>query len=235
MPDVRLLDDGRPLLAASAAARERTRRTGRGEIGELRAGHTPAVTGEEMAELARVLRAKRPEIGFSAPQVYPDELVTNLLAGELDVGLARQLGATPGLTMSVVARQPLRVAVAAEHRLANRREIELSELADDTIVVWGHPGRSGYTDFFLEVCRRAGFEPRVDVSPQGTPPITTVIEPGRVAFVTAPPGRSGDGRAVVLDLRPALHVSLQAIWPEQGASPLVAEFLAAVAAAPVDL
>jgi DNA-binding transcriptional LysR family regulator len=231
-----LWEDGRRLLAASEAARDRVRRTGRGEVGEVRAGHMPAVTGGEVAELARALRACREGISFSARQLYPGELVERLLAGELDVGVARQMGQTPGLAVKTIARQPLRVAVAADHRLAGRDEIGVAELAEETIVVWGRPGRSGYADFLVGVCRGAGFEPRIKVNPiQGTPPVTAAAVGGEVAFVTDPSGRSADGRTMVLEMWDAPRVALQALWPEQSASLLVAEFLAALAAARPDL
>jgi len=162
--------------------------------------------------------------------------VAKLLAAELEVGLVRLLAAPPGLVATTIARQSLRVAVIADHRLAGRQRVELSELADDTIIVWGRPGRSRYTDFLMDLCRRAGFEPRIEINPvQGTPPITAVAETGQVAFVTTSPGATADGRVVVLDLLPERHVPLQAMSLERSASPLVGTFLSAVAARPPEL
>src|SRR5690606_5014796 len=68
---------------------------------------------------------------------------------------------------------------------------------------------SGYTDFLLELCRRAGFEPRRVRNPvQGTPPVTAVIGGDDLAFVPAPPGSAAGGAAPVLPPEPPGHAPL---------------------------
>lgn len=153
------------------------------------------------------------------------------MGGEVDVGLGRLLVPAPGLIADAVGHCRLRVALPADHRLARLPDVELSELAGETIVVWGRPGRSSYTDFLMDMCRHAGFEPQVEVNPiQGTPPITAVVDGDRVAFVTEPPGPTADGSVIVLDIRPEQHVPLTAMRLDRSRSPVVLEFLSAVAA-----
>lgn len=210
-----LIEDARALHGAAEAAMRRARRIGREETEPLRIGHTPAVTGDEVTALLREVSASHPELAGEVNQRYPAELTEQLLAGELDLGVCRAMPAERGLVRGVVAQQQLRVAVAADHHLAGRESVALGELADEPIVVWGTPGRSGYTDLLINRCRQAGFEPRVRRNPiQGAPPVTAVVGGDHVAFVTATPGAAAGGQARVLELNPPVFVPLHALWHE---------------------
>ena len=214
-----LIADARVLQGVARAAVHRARRIGRGETELLRIGHTPAVTGDEVTALLRQAHADRPELATQVNQRYPHELTEQLLSGELDVGLCRAMAPSRGLTRTVLANQRLRVAVDVSHPLARRERVELAELAEETIVVWGHPGSSGYTDLLVQRCRETGFEPATVRNPiQGTPPVTAVVGTGHVAFVTAAAGYAADERARVLELDPPTTVPLHALWPQNTTS-----------------
>ncbi|MEV7548125.1 LysR family transcriptional regulator [Amycolatopsis sp. NPDC089917] len=221
-----LIDDAHLLHGIADSAVQRARRIGRSEPERLRIGHTPAVTGDEVTALLREHQTD-PALIVDVNQRYPDELVAQLVGGHLDLGLGRALTLAHGLVGTTLIRQRLNVAVAAGHRLAGRDDLTLSDLDGEEITVWGHPGRSGYTDLLVNLCRDAGFEPRVRRNPiQGTPPVTAAID--SVAFVTAPPGPAAGGAVQVMELRPEVHVPLQALWPQHGASDARQAFLASV-------
>ena len=208
-----LVADGRVLRGLARSALLRARRIGRSETEALRVGHTPAVTGEEVTALLRAVREEHPEIRTDVYQRYPKDLAAGLVGAELDLGLCRGMRAPHGLVRAALGRDRLAVAVRAGHRLADRERVALSELAGERFVVWGSPGSSGYTDFLLELCRRAGFEPRRVRNPvQGTPPVTAVIGGDDLAFVTAPPGSAAGGAVRVLRLEPPCHAPLYGLW-----------------------
>lgn len=221
-----LIADAHLLHGIADSAVQRARRIGRSEPERLRVGHTPAVTGDEVTALLRKHQTD-PDLVIDVNQRYPDELVAQLLGGHLDLGLGRALTLAHGLVGTTLIRQRLNVAVAAGHRLADRENLGLSDLDGEEITVWGHPGRSGYTDLLVNLCRDAGFEPRVRRNPiQGTPPVTAVLDSDAVAFVTAPPGPAAGGAVMVRELHPAVHVPLQALWPQHGTSDARQAFLA---------
>ncbi|MBA8824752.1 DNA-binding transcriptional LysR family regulator [Saccharopolyspora lacisalsi] len=214
-----LIDDARTLHGLAHSAVQRARRIGRGETETLRIGHTPAVTSEEITTLLRPVRTSHPEVAAHANQRYPDELTAELLGGDLDVGLCRAMTPPRGLARIIVGHHRLRIAVDIDQHLARRDSVDLAELAGERFVVWGHPGRSGYTDLLIDHCRRAGFEPDTERSPlQGTPPVTAVLGTDRVAFVTAPAGPAADGQAHVLDLEPPALAPLHALWAQHTSS-----------------
>ncbi|MCK1820018.1 LysR substrate-binding domain-containing protein [Streptomyces sp. XM83C] len=221
-----LVEDARVLRGTARSALQRARRIGRGEKEVLRLGHTPAVTGEEVIALLRQVDAVHPRLATDVNQRYPHELTDALLAGDLDIGLCRAMTPPHGLARTTLGHQRLNIAVPAGHPLAVRTSVDLSELADQHFIVWGRPGRSGYTDLLIGHCRAAGFEPRTDrTARQGTPPVTAVIGTDCCAFVTTPPGPTAGGAVRVLALDPPLYAPLHALYSPRATSPARDAFL----------
>src|SRR3954470_17679382 len=84
-----LLESGRDALAAADAAFTRARDVGRGLAGTVRVGLTPAVGPAVHEELVHVLRDGAPELGVSAVEVRPRDVVRLLREREVDLVLAR--------------------------------------------------------------------------------------------------------------------------------------------------
>ncbi|MBZ6139819.1 MULTISPECIES: LysR substrate-binding domain-containing protein [Streptomyces] len=208
-----LLEDARVLHGMARAALHRARHIGRDETQALRIGYTPAVTGDELVTLLAPVTEAHPDITPEIHQRYPSELTDALLAGDLDIGLCRAMTPAHGLTRTTLGHHRLHIAVACDHPLAARTSVSLPELAHETFLIWGTPGRSGYTDLLIDHCRNAGFEPNTErTTRQGTPPITAVIGTRHLAFVTTPPGPAAGGKAQILILEPPIHAPLHALY-----------------------
>ena len=214
-PAGRALHDGaQPLLDASHAVVRSTRAAGRGEPEHLVIAHTPAISSDEVFDLTTSIRRGDPEASITARQYFPDEVVPALRAGIVDVGLRRGAVTPSDVAAAVIAYTPLRIAVSAVHRLADRTIVPLSELEHDELILWGPPGESFYSDYLMSTCRRAGFEPNIAVNRiQGTAPTTAVIDTHYFAFVTAEPGRYHHQQAVVLEIEDDAPLApVQALW-----------------------
>ena len=221
-----LLEDARVLNGMARAALHRARHIGRGETQTLRIGYTPAVTGDELVTLLAPVTEAHPDITPEIHQRYPSELTAALLAGDLDIGLCRGMTPAHGLTRTTLGHQRLHIAVACDHPLAARTSVALPELAHESFLVWGAPGRSGYTGLLIDHCRNAGFEPNTErTARQGTPPITAVIGTRHIAFVTTPPGPAAGGKAHVLTLEPPIHAPLHALYLPHTTCPSRTTFL----------
>ncbi|MFC8998499.1 LysR substrate-binding domain-containing protein [Streptomyces rochei] len=221
-----LIEDARVLNGVARAALHRARHIGRGETHALRIGYTPAVTGDELVTLLAPVTEAHPDITPEIHQRYPSELTAALLAGDLDIGLCRAMTPAHGLTRTTLGQHRLHIAVASDHPLAARTTVTLSELAHETFLIWGTPGRSGYTDLLIDHCRNAGFEPNTErTARQGTPPITAVIGTRHLAFVTTPPGPAAGGKAHVLPLEPPIHAPLHALYLPHTTCPSRTTFL----------
>ncbi|OBK34201.1 transcriptional regulator, partial [Mycobacterium sp. 1245111.1] len=188
------------------------------EPDEFVVGHSPAIDNNEVyAMLAPAIEAW-PDTSFTALQLFPDQLVAAVRDGSIDLGLRRGVVPQESLATGIVRYDALRVAVPSAHRLAGRTSLSVADLADETIVLWAPPGSSYYSDFLVNVCRRAGFEPRYRVSRvQGCPPEVAPLTDGGVSFVTSASGPAGHA-VQVLDIEDPVLVPVQALWQPHTAS-----------------
>lgn len=208
-----LLDEGRTLLAAARTITQHTRAAASAEPDEFVVGHSPAITNQDVYTLIEPAIAAAPDTSFTIRQLFPDQLVTGVRDGTVHLGLRRGMVPQERLATTVIRYDTLRVAVRSDHPLAVRTHLSLADLAGEFIALWAPPGASSYSDFLINACRRAGFEPQYRVSRvQGCPPEVAPITEDAAAFVTAPPGSAVGGAVTVIDLDGPLLVPMQALW-----------------------
>lgn len=167
---VTLTPAGEAFLAESLAIADRlavatadARRIGEGDTTQLRIGICPSAE-QETDRIAAGLAAFRdawPRIDLKITAVMRNRQATALRSSEIDVGLMRLYHSDcEGLDWQVFAQDPLLVAVPAVWGL-ERRRIELKELRDRP---WLMPHPDVAPDMHqlqMELCRGAGFEPKV--------------------------------------------------------------------------
>ncbi|MEZ0363453.1 LysR family transcriptional regulator [Mycobacterium sp. pUA109] len=208
-----LYDEGRSLLAAAQTVTQHTRAAATTQPDEFVIAHTPAISNHDVYALITPAVLASPGTSFTVRQVFPDQLVTGVHDGTIHLGLRRGVSPQERLASAVVRYDTLRVALRSDHRLAARTHLAVAELADEFIALWAPPGASYYSDFLVNACRRAGFEPQYRVSRvQGCPPEVAALTEDAAAFVTAPPGPAAHGAVMVIDLDGPLLVPMQALW-----------------------
>ncbi|MGV0627087.1 LysR family transcriptional regulator [Mycolicibacter minnesotensis] len=208
-----LVDEGRPLLAAARTLAQRTRAAASAHQDSFVIGHTPAISNHDVYSLISPAITAAPDTSFTVVQLFPDRLTAGVRDGDVQLGLRRAVAPQELLAGAVIRYDSLRVAVPADHRLATRRRIGIADLAHEPIALWAAPGDSYYSDFLINACRRAGFEPQYRVSRvQGCPPEVAALTEGTVAFVTAPAGPTLDDAVMVIELDEPLLVPLQGLW-----------------------
>jgi DNA-binding transcriptional LysR family regulator len=131
-------------------------------IGRYRIG---AVNGPILGGLVHRIGLNHPQAQISTYASWSaDELGDMLLAGKLDFVLVGACGDAPpatetGLAWRAVASDPVFLLLPEGHKLADRDEVDLSELADSQWVA--APGDGCFTACFAAACTRAGFTPKV--------------------------------------------------------------------------
>jgi DNA-binding transcriptional LysR family regulator len=205
-----LMREARPLLAASRTVRDHVRSAGQQA---WIVGHTPALSGAEAYSVIEPAVEAFPDMSFTLRQIYPSDLEAGIREGTVQLGLRRGVAPVGDLAGAVVAYHRVRVAVPVDHSLAERAEIDITDLKGHPLALWAPPGASYYSDFLLGACRRAGFEPDYVVSRvQGAATVAAPLTTGTVALVTSDAGPVMAGRVVVIDLTPPLLVPVQAMW-----------------------
>lgn len=209
-----------PLLAGADQIVTAVQRAAAHSTEVFTVGHSPAISGDDAYRLVAPVIAAHPDLSVTLRQVFPDQVQPLLLDGKLDIVLRRGVATPDTLASTILTYQPLRLAIHRTHELAGKASLDITDLVRQCIVVWAPEHQSFYTDFLVSHCRRAGFDPSLQVSRiQGAPPATAVLYyPRDCAFVTDPPGSHYGGEVRVLDFSNPPLVPVQALWLPHTAS-----------------
>ncbi|TCC48828.1 LysR family transcriptional regulator [Kribbella capetownensis] len=175
------------ILTAVAAATDEAQRVAAGSQGRLVIGCVGSATYSLLPPLVRQLREDLPgvEVAVQGEMLAPAQ-VAALQAGQIDLGLLRRPVDEAGLLVQTVRSERLIVAVPEGHRLAARKRLRLQDLAAEDFVMHAGSGRSVMHGTVLELCRVAGFEPRIRHEVAETSTLVTFVAAGLgVAVVPA--------------------------------------------------
>jgi DNA-binding transcriptional LysR family regulator len=114
---------------------------------------------DAVPRMLRDFRATHPAVRFVLVQGSADMLLARLRAGEADLCLTAPLPNEPGIVTRKLDSQRIDLVVPAGHRLARRRGARLAEAAAEDFI--GMPPGHGLRTISDELCRAAGFEPRI--------------------------------------------------------------------------
>jgi DNA-binding transcriptional LysR family regulator len=188
------LERVRDVLAAVAVAGEEARRVDAGLEGRLAVGCVGSATYSLMPAFARALREELPGIDFTfrGEMLVPDQLVA-LRGGSIDLALLRTpLDDESGLVVRHLRRERLLVALPDGHRLVGRQRIRLADLREEDFIVHAGGRRSMMHGLVVDLCRSAGFDPRVRHEVAETSTLVTFVAAGLgVAIVPEPVAELG--------------------------------------------
>jgi DNA-binding transcriptional LysR family regulator len=174
-----------------------------------------------LPELVRSVRAQHPGVELDIREEIGAAQVEQLRERRLDLGIMHVAAGAPpdGLQVLQLRAEPLSVALPADHRLARRAALRLSELRDEPVVLVRPEQEADTSALYLGACADAGFAARVG------PRVTSLqAQLGLVAaglgwaFVTRSVVESLDRRGVAfVPLRgTAARLPISLAWPADG-------------------
>ncbi len=233
-----LLPQARAILEQVARAEELAQRAGRGESGRLSIGFAGSMPfSERLPRLLRDFRVCWPEVRLQLREQSSGEQIRQLLEHGLDVGFIRPTRHDAGqaLETRVLEREPLFVALHAEHPWAALARLSLHRLREQPFILYSVEFGSGLREHILGMCLRAGFTPRVVQDVHEMPTLISLVSAGiGIGLVTASMQRASvpNVRYVALsDVEASSDIVLA--WRRGDDSPVLRNFLGlALAAAP---
>jgi DNA-binding transcriptional LysR family regulator len=168
------LDKTRRVLEDVEHALEAARRTARGEAGSLAVGFTSSAAFHPLvASVVRSFRRSAQEVTLTLEEGSSVELVDALRGDRLDAAFVRTpVAEASGIVIEPLLEEAMVAALPDQHRLLRgsrrpatrrlfRRRIALSDLADQTFILYRRPTGPGLYDSIIAACHAAGFSPRV--------------------------------------------------------------------------
>ncbi|ASU78841.1 LysR family transcriptional regulator [Actinopolyspora erythraea] len=223
------LSEARALLRHAERLESLGQRLGRGETGGLCLGYVEhAIHADVLPGALRSLRRDRPDVHVSLHNQTGAEQLEALRRRSLDVALVDAPPAEddPVLESELVLRDPLVLALPADHPLASRERIQPSDLDDQPWIAIGREDAGEEFREFLSSCAAEGFTPSVrTVAPEPLAALGLVASGLGMALLQRSALR-GTPPDVVLRELPWCDssVRLWAAWHHIDLRPLVAEF-----------
>jgi DNA-binding transcriptional LysR family regulator len=179
------LEPARRSIESATVAKEQALRAMRGEVGRLRLGFTVIAFYGRLPEAVRMFRQKHPDIEVELVEMISPLLEDALLGGTLDLAVLHPPLENPQLFTHPLPPERLVLALPSNHRLAERGKIQLTDLADEPLLL--APRRIGphFFDRLIGYFQSKGITPNVvqEVSPMTS--LSALVAAGTgVGFVT---------------------------------------------------
>src|SRR4051812_12539158 len=158
-----LVPRARALLEQATDAADLVGRVARGEQGTVRLGVVGSAMLSLLPELVRTVGTRHPGVEFDIREEIGAAQVEALRQRRLDLGILHVAEGAhlEGLRVVQLRAEPLAVALPADHRLARRAMLRLSELRDEPLVLVRPEQEADTSALYLGACADAGFAARV--------------------------------------------------------------------------
>lgn len=235
-PGTMLVGEARRILADAAQTTERLRRIGKGEVGSVTIGFSPSTIFSPLPTAVRLFRERFPGVHVRLRETTLSNDVEALRAGTLDLAIEREPDPAEGIVAMPFLVEPFVAAVPADNPLAGRRSIRVAALRDQPFVLFPRENSPGLYRQVMELCRGAGFQPRVVQEAEAWHTIVSLVEAGiGVSLMPASFEGRRTGKLAYLALagRP-LYTSTMACARESGRSHAADAFLEVLKGAAAD-
>lgn len=153
--------EARAILARVEHAKVAAQRAARGEQGRLRIGFISVVDYSFLPPALKEFRTRFPQVEVQLHELTSDAQAKELLHDTLDVGIALAPVDDEALAFSSLCAEPLMLALAADHPLAQTSGAGLERFSSEPFVMVPRAAAPGYYDTFTSYCREHGFSPRI--------------------------------------------------------------------------
>ncbi len=173
-------EETRGLLPQLARAGELARRAAQGESARLRLGFVSAVVNAPLVEALRRFRVAHPFVQIMLHDLSPAEQLRLLTEGKLDAGFVGLMPGErpPGLRFTRWSKERLLAFVPSGHPLATKPRLALKELKGERFVAVSHEAAPAFAGLVRDLCRQAGFRPRIVLESPRAQAVAVMVEAG---------------------------------------------------------
>jgi DNA-binding transcriptional LysR family regulator len=210
-----------------------------GQLGTLRVGSFPTASERLLPPAFRHFLEAQPKVTVRLGEAESDQLIDQLLDGQIDVTLVHQYDLVPralptDLILVPLVVEELLLLMPQSHPLARRERVHWHDLAAETWITTGH-GTAG-AECLRRLSARAGFEPQVAFRSNDYDVIREFVRSGLgVAMVPALCGGAIPGTSAVLSDHTDVHRRVNVLHRGEGLNPVVSGFLDALHHAAIEL
>jgi DNA-binding transcriptional LysR family regulator len=132
--------------------------------GDIRIAAFPSVAAAIMPSAIRDLKRQHPLLNIGFDEMEPEESLSALRMWQTDIAIIDDLNVLagaldPGIETVPLAEDVFLVMMGREHPLAEKPDVTLNELRDESWVI--DTASSNYTSMITQACQGSGFDPRI--------------------------------------------------------------------------
>jgi DNA-binding transcriptional LysR family regulator len=230
------LVEARRTLHQARVAQTVAERAQRGELGRLRIGYTPTASSQQFLHVLGEFQRAVPEVDLSLSELPIGSIATPLRDDLVDVAFVVTLGQFDcawlgdDIELRQLSCEAFVAAVPAGHRLADRAEIDVADLTDETFAFLARDLCPHWFEMAMGVCRTAGFTPRLVHQAGEVGTQLTLVAAGLGVALVQESARMlrGAGIAYLPIRHPVPRVSSGVAWRAGDTSPVLGRFRAAL-------
>ena len=184
-------------------------------IGDLEiAGFATAARAILPQTVAR-LRKEHQQLRLRVSERQPDEAIRLVVAGHLDIALVNDWMNAPlvlpdGVERLLIMNDAVDLAVPADHPLAERMSVELTELCSEPWITWPHGAICH--EWLTQTLRQHGLTPEVTHTAEEHQTQLAMVAAGLGIAVMPRLGRGPTEGVSIISLMPAFSRQIYAIW-----------------------
>jgi DNA-binding transcriptional LysR family regulator len=208
-------------VQAAHAAPRAAREAAAGISGIVRLGFSGPTSYEVLVLLTKKYRERRPHVRLDvAGPVYGGELIERLGRDEIDAGLVRLPVTASRIAVQEITRHPMSVALPADHPLAGRHQVGLSELRDEPVISLLRNRGAALVTLIHSAFLEHGFSPNIVQEVPDTHTIMSLVGAGvGIGLVPASAGHIKLPGVVLVPVPDIPPVPLALAWREDDVNP----------------
>lgn len=128
--------------------------------GQIRLGIIPTFANYDIFKQTMNYQKIRSDISLALQEIETNQLINTLKQKQVDMAFIRTMMPEKlDFEKIIIAQEAFTVCLNKEHPLANRREIELADLKDESFIMLAK--NSLLYEPVISLCRKVGFEPKI--------------------------------------------------------------------------
>jgi DNA-binding transcriptional LysR family regulator len=220
----------------------RTAEVGEGRVGRISIAAEPIASWGWLPAVARAFTAGSPDVALDVAAYPPEGVTDSVRAERVTVGMLYTVEsavlaktAAAGLQTAVSRREPLVLALPADHRLASSPVVDLHDLAEDRWVIpRPTPAVPGIAELLTRAWSEAGTAPRA-ASTTATPAEALALVTGAGCVAALPASVRSvatSGVRLAMPHRPLGDLEAVVVWRDETPTAALREFLSSALRAP---
>ena len=156
-----------------------------------------------------------------------ETLHSKLMDGSIDVAftLSTQIEKMKDIVCVDIERRSRCIIMSSDHKLANKDEIEIEDLRDQTFVILGKPDFTNLCDDIIAACESAGFTPKTFFAPNVDTILDYIELTGCIAFFDKSIVENRLGRLKHYPTKMEKRFNLVCIWKNSNRNPALHKFI----------